>query len=136
MYPSLVDGRKEIIMSTPQNGSLKDLRQVKRRAKELLHSFREGDAEAVATVEAHFHVTDPGEFRLAQSQLVLARSLGFPSWARLREAAGPEHAERRARTKPAELRGTYTYDVDAVDGEQAWALFEACRDGDVESVVR
>ena len=121
-------------MSNLQNGSLKDLRQVERRAKELLRSFREGDAGAAATVEAHFHVTDPGEFRLAQAQLVLARSLGFASWARLREAAGAEQTEPRARTKPAELRGSYIYDVDAVDGEQAWALFEACRDGDVKSV--
>ena len=121
-------------MSTPQNESLKDLRQVKRRAKELLHAFREGDADAVTTVEAHFHVTEPGELRLAQAQLVLARSLRFASWARLREAAGAEHAERRARTRPAELGGRYIYDVDAVDGEQAWALFEACRDGNAGSV--
>ena len=28
------------------------------------------------------------------------------------------------------MDGSYVYDVDPVDGEQAWALFEACRDGD------
>ena len=118
-------------MSTHESGSLNDLRQLKRRAKELLAAFRAGDAEATRTVRAHFHGADTARFRLAQAQLVLARSLGYASWARLREATG---AERRPRTKPAELQGTYICDVDAVDGEQAWALFEACRDGDAQAV--
>ena len=30
------------------------------------------------------------------------------------------------------MEGRWVYDVDAVDGEQAWALFEACREGDEE----
>ena len=91
-------------MSTHESGSLNDLRQLKRRAKELLAAFRAGDAEATRTVRAHFHGADTARFRLAQAQLVLARSLGYASWARLREATG---AERRPRTKPAELQGTY-----------------------------
>ena len=33
------------------------------------------------------------------------------------------------------MEGHYVYDVDPVDGAQAWALFEACRDGD-EATVR
>lgn len=36
----------------------------------------------------------------------------------------------RARSRPLGMAGRYVYDVDPVDGEQAWALFEACRDGD------
>lgn len=28
------------------------------------------------------------------------------------------------------MDGSYVYDVDPVDGEEAWGLFEACRDGD------
>ena len=32
------------------------------------------------------------------------------------------------------MAGRYVYDVDPVDGEQAWAFFEACRDGDQERV--
>lgn len=28
------------------------------------------------------------------------------------------------------MEGSYVYDVDPVDGDQAWGLFEACRDGD------
>ena len=38
------------------------------------------------------------------------------------------------RTPPAEMSGRYLYDVDPVDGEEAWALFEACRDGDLARV--
>ena len=41
---------------------------------------------------------------------------------------------RRPRTRPAEMSGHYLYDVDPVDGERAWALFEACRDGDLDRV--
>ncbi len=32
------------------------------------------------------------------------------------------------------MSGRYIYDVDLVDGEEAWALFEACRDGDLDRV--
>ena len=42
--------------------------------------------------------------------------------------------DRRSRTPPAEMSGRYLYDVDPVDGEEAWALFEACRDGDLARV--
>ena len=121
-------------MSNSPSGSLNDLRQLKRQAKELLRAFREGDAEACRTVGEHFDGADPLQFRLAQAQLVLARTLGYASWARLREAADAPRGERRRRTKPAEMSGEYVYDVEAVNGEQAWALFEACRDGDTESV--
>ena len=37
---------------------------------------------------------------------------------------------RRRRTPPLGMDGSYVYDVDPVDGEEAWGLFEACRDGD------
>ena len=117
---------------------IRDLPQLKRRAKELLRSFRQGDPEAVRTVEAHFDGADQKRFRLAQAQLVLARSLGFPSWTRLRAAAdavSPRRGERRQRTRPSWMHSRqYVYDVDAVDGDQAWALFEACRDGETETV--
>ena len=32
------------------------------------------------------------------------------------------------------MSGRYLYDVDPVDGEEAWALFEACRNGDLARV--
>ncbi len=39
------------------------------------------------------------------------------------------------RARPPGLQGRYLYDVDPVDGDQAWALFQACRDGE-EARVR
>ncbi len=121
-------------MSGSRREDLRDLPQLKRRAKELLEAFRAGKTEAVALVGEHFVGADPISFRLAQAQLVLARTLGFASWARLRQAAGVESPERRARIRPAEMHGRYVHDVDPVDGDQAWSLFEACRDGDAERV--
>ena len=41
---------------------------------------------------------------------------------------------RRARTRPAEMSGRYVCDVDPVDGQEAWAFFQACRDGDLDRV--
>jgi ankyrin repeat protein len=41
---------------------------------------------------------------------------------------------RRARTRPAGMSGRYVYDVDPVDGDEAWAFFEACREGDLDRV--
>lgn len=32
------------------------------------------------------------------------------------------------------MTGRYVYDVDPVDGEQAWGFFQACRDGDLDRV--
>lgn len=121
-------------MTVPSRGALNDLTQLKRQAKELLLGFRRGDPEAVARVQAHFPDPDPERFRLAQAQLVLARSLGFRSWSRLRRAAGAEATRSRPRVRPAEMAGTYVHDVDPVDGERAWRLFRSARDGDREAV--
>jgi len=123
-------------VSASHREDLRDLPQLKRRAKELLEAFRTGETGALALVGEHFAGADPASFRLAQAQLVLARSLGFASWSRLREAAGVEGPQRRARARPAEMHGRYVHDVDPVDGEDAWSLFEACRDGDLDRVRR
>ena len=40
----------------------------------------------------------------------------------------------RPRTRPTGMSGRYVYDVDPVDGDDAWAFFEACRDGDLDRV--
>ena len=128
-------------MATDQSGpnraeGVGDLSQLKRRAKQLLRSYRSGDPQAVETVGQHFDGADPERFRLAQAQLVLARSLGFPSWAKLRASLDvPGSRKRRPRTIPDRMRDKrYVYDVDIVDGDQAWALFEACSDGDAQAV--
>ncbi|HEY4356757.1 MAG TPA: ankyrin repeat domain-containing protein [Acidobacteriaceae bacterium] len=61
-----------------------NLDQLKHQAKDLLHGVRRGDPEAVADFrEHHSKPIDPGMARLADAQLVLARSYGIPSWPRL-----------------------------------------------------
>lgn len=54
--------------------------QFKRQAKELLKSYRAGDADAVAEVERHQQTPDAAAFALHDAQRVLAKSYGFASW--------------------------------------------------------
>jgi hypothetical protein len=61
-----------------------NLRQLKHQAKDLLRAFRENDPSAVADFRAyHPQPIDPGGARLADAQLVLARSYQCSSWPRL-----------------------------------------------------
>jgi hypothetical protein len=61
-----------------------DLDQLKRQAKDLLRSIRTGDQAALAEFQEHHHKSiEPARAKLADAQLVLARSYGAPSWARL-----------------------------------------------------
>lgn len=67
-----------------------DLDQLKHQAKDLLRAFRAGDAEAARDF-AEFHPDGPGSAgaasaKLADAQLVLARSYQAPSWPRLVQA--------------------------------------------------
>jgi ankyrin repeat protein len=62
-----------------------DLRQLKIQAKDLLKAIRRGDADALADLE-EFHPNnkiDPVDAKLADAQLVLARSYYAPTWTRL-----------------------------------------------------
>jgi hypothetical protein len=61
-----------------------DLEQLKRQAKELLRGFTAGEEEACAEVNAHYHLADASKFALHDAQLVVARSYGFESWAKLK----------------------------------------------------
>jgi ankyrin repeat protein len=61
-----------------------DLDQLKRQAKELLETFRAGNADAAAEVLAHYGGADTATFALHDAQLVLARSYGFGSWPKLK----------------------------------------------------
>jgi len=77
------------------------LEQLRRRAKDLLHELKAGDAAAAARLAAH-HPRPPEAPRLADAQLVIAREHGFPGWPALRAyvervaAHGPglQHAYR------------------------------------------
>lgn len=61
-----------------------NLDQLKHRAKDLLRSVHRGEPESIAEFTEH-HPRDvpPGEAKLADAQLVVARSYGVPSWPRL-----------------------------------------------------
>src|SRR5262245_55556517 len=61
-----------------------DLDQLKRQAKELLESFRNGDQDASAEVHTHYHDADSRTFALHDAQLVISRAYGFESWPKLK----------------------------------------------------
>jgi ankyrin repeat protein len=81
--------RKELIV-TPPSLPIRTLRQppdldqLKRQARELLESFRNGDRTAAAEVNAHHHGAEPRTFALHGAQLVIARAYGFQSWPKLK----------------------------------------------------
>jgi len=61
-----------------------DLEQLHRQAKELLRAIRTRDADAMADIrEHHPESIEPAAAKLADAQLVLARSYGASSWTRL-----------------------------------------------------
>jgi hypothetical protein len=61
-----------------------NLEQLKHQAKDLLRAIRAGDPSAIAELEQyHPKKLDPTSVKLADAQLVLARSYGAPSWSRL-----------------------------------------------------
>lgn len=55
--------------------------QLKHQARDLLNSIRRGEPSAVAALKKHHPETlEPDRVKLADAQLVLARSYGAPSW--------------------------------------------------------
>ena len=82
-----------------------DLEQLHRQAKELLRDIHAGDAIAVAEWGEHDPESiDRSAAKLAEAQLVLARSYGVSSWTRLVRAvrsptpSGPPSVSRSARS--------------------------------------
>ena len=64
-----------------------NLDQLKQQAKDLLHSIRGGDPSAVDELNHHHpEPPSPPEAKLADAQLVLARSYQASSWPRLVQA--------------------------------------------------
>lgn len=64
----------------PENPNLDHLRS---QARTLLRQFRAADADALALLREH-HPRPHDPLRLADAQLVVARSYGFPTWPALR----------------------------------------------------
>jgi len=61
-----------------------NLDQLRHQAKDLLHAIRSGESEALAELHKHRpREIDPATIKLADAQLVLARSYGLSSWPRL-----------------------------------------------------
>jgi hypothetical protein len=61
-----------------------NLEQLKHQAKDLLKAIRQGEDSAIADLRQHHpKQIEPSEAKLADAQLVLARSYGLPSWPRL-----------------------------------------------------
>ena len=61
-----------------------DLDQIKRQAKEFLRAIHDGDASVIAELrEHHPDAIDPPSAKLADAQLLLARSYQASSWTRL-----------------------------------------------------
>ena len=61
-----------------------NLEQLRHQAKDLLVGVRKGDASAVAELqEFRTEKIEPGDAKLADAQLALARSYGIASWPRL-----------------------------------------------------
>lgn len=64
-----------------------DLDQLRRQAKDLLKALRAGAPDALAAVRNHHpRGVTPADAKLADAQLVLARSYGVASWPRLKLA--------------------------------------------------
>jgi hypothetical protein len=64
-----------------------NLDQLKHQAKDLLRAIHAGDPVALADLREHHHKQiDPANVKLADAQLVLARSYESPSWPRLVQA--------------------------------------------------
>ena len=81
--------RGKPVRSLPKNPSFESDRK---RAKSLLHALREGDAKALKRLETHHpqfqqdreEPISPGDLRLADAQLVIAREYGLSSWPQLK----------------------------------------------------
>jgi hypothetical protein len=64
-----------------------NLDQLRHQAKDLLRAVRQGDPDAVLDFQTyHPETIDPADAKLADAQLVLARSYEAPSWPRLLQA--------------------------------------------------
>jgi hypothetical protein len=84
-----------------------NLKQLHRQAKELLRAVQARDANAIAELRVHHPESiDPSAAKLADAQLVLARSYGGSSWTRLVQAV--QLADEIWRDDPDSVRALIT----------------------------
>ena len=120
------------------------LEQLRKQAKDLLHEFRAGDADAVQRARAIIPRLGEsgGSLALADAQFVLAREHGFQSWAAL-----AQHVERvnpsgvqpphRPPIRPIELRPAEVItlpDGGSAPADSVWSMYLAAHAGDLEHV--
>jgi hypothetical protein len=75
---------KEVVMPVRRLPVRPDLEQLHRQAKELLRAIHAGDSNAIVVLREHNPQSiDPAAAKLADAQLVLARTYGASSWTRL-----------------------------------------------------
>jgi hypothetical protein len=75
---------KEVVMPVRRLPVRPDLEQLHRQAKELLRAIHAGDSNAIVEWREHNRQSiDPADAKLADAQLVLARTYGASSWTRL-----------------------------------------------------
>lgn len=72
-----------------------NLEQQKKRAKDLLRGVRAWEPAALARWQAHLS-RGPGDARLSDTQFVVAREVGCPSWPQLRAHVAALHREQAA----------------------------------------
>lgn len=60
-----------------------NLDQLKHQAKDLLRQVKRGEPEALAEIAEYLPQTDPGSFKLADAQHLLARIYQAPNWTRV-----------------------------------------------------
>jgi ankyrin repeat protein len=105
-----------------------NLEQLRHQAKDLLRDIHRKDPAAVEMLRKyHPEPIEPEEARLADAQLVLARSYGFPSWPQLVHACQTTAKPKRPTIiKPSEL--------EEEGGRDTWDAISAAVDGDTPTL--
>ncbi|TCO44188.1 ankyrin repeat domain-containing protein [Actinocrispum wychmicini] len=104
-----------------------NLEQIRKQAKELLRDARQGQAAALRRItDRHPGTSEP--IKLADTQLVIAREHGFPSWPKLRA-----YLRRLDEYGPA-LRHAFEDEVDYY-ADRATGLLASATDGTAEALA-
>ena len=101
----------------PDNASFENL---KKQAKALLKRIQDGDEEIIAqirTTQPRFAKHSPGEFKLADCQLLVSTHYGFNNWAELKRAllADDDLADRFLRLAILRYGGVFEKDVEKAE---------------------